>query len=156
MSAIAELMIEQKAAFTLAGMRLRCKPGTKDIPQLWGQFNPAVATMPGVTDPMVCYGVCHNFDKETQEFDYVAACEIAEDASLADNMVRVEVPAQSYAVFSSTLPEIGATFDKIYGEWLPNSGYQRAEGPEFELYDEHFDPNDPNSSFRIYVPVTKK
>jgi AraC family transcriptional regulator len=48
---------------------------------------------------------------------------------------------------------IGATFDAIYNGWLPNSGYRRAKGLEFELYDAQFDPNRPDSKMFIYVPV---
>ena len=38
---------------------------------------------------------------------------------------------------------------------LPASGYQRAAGPEFELYGEAFNPEDSTSEFHAYVPVSK-
>ena len=41
----------------------------------------------------------------------------------------------------------------IYETWLMQSDYQRAPGPEFELYDENFDPEDPSSEMYFYVPV---
>ena len=40
-----------------------------------------------------------------------------------------------------------------YQQWLPQSGYKRAIGPEFELYDEKFNPQDPASMLYRYVPI---
>jgi predicted transcriptional regulator YdeE len=38
---------------------------------------------------------------------------------------------------------------------LPQSGYRRAHGPEFELYGEQFNPSDSNAMLHLYIPVTK-
>ena len=40
-----------------------------------------------------------------------------------------------------------------YQQWLPTSGYQRAAGPEFELYDEKFNPQDPTATLYLCVPI---
>ncbi len=47
-------------------------------------------------------------------------------------------------------------FDHIYQEWLPASDYQRQPGPEFELYDERFDPHDPESELDVYISIKIK
>ena len=65
------------------------------------------------------------------------------------------MPAQTYAVFSCTIPTIRETYQDIYGIWLPTSGYVRAPGPELELYGEAFDARDPASVFDVYIPVLK-
>ena len=66
------------------------------------------------------------------------------------------ISSGGYAVFTCTLPTIGATYEHIYGTWLPASGYRHADGPEFELYrDEEFDPEDPDSVMHIYIPIEK-
>ena len=61
---------------------------------------------------------------------------------------------QKYAVFECTLPTIGQTYGYIMEQWQPASGYQRADAPDFEVYDEKWDMNDPQGSpMYIYWPV---
>ena len=57
------------------------------------------------------------------------------------------------AVFTTTLPQIGETFRNAYHTWLPQAGHQPTGGPEFERYDERFDPQDPGSEFDLYIPI---
>jgi AraC family transcriptional regulator len=144
-----------KEAFSLVGMMYSGKPQGDDIPQLWRAFGARMGEVAGVVSPGDCYGATHSYDMDTGEMEYVAAMEVPADAPVPDGMVRVDVPAQTYAVFPCTLPAIQATFGQIYSEWLPASGYQRAPGSEFELYDGAFDPNDPASIFYAYIPVVK-
>ena len=149
----AEMRIVTKPAFTVAGMRYRGDNANNEIPQLWGQFNGKMGILPGRVDNTTCYGVCANFDEATKEFDYTAACEIAPGAELPEGMVALEIPAQTYAVFETTLPRIHETMEQIDSVWLPASEHERADGPELELYGETFNPNDPASTFSIYVPI---
>ena len=72
---------------------------------------------------------------------------------LPEGMSQWNVPANTYAVFETTLPTIGDTFGYIYNSWLPTSGYRQAAGPYFERYDETFSPDNPRLS--IYIPVVK-
>jgi AraC family transcriptional regulator len=65
------------------------------------------------------------------------------------------VPANTYAVFKTTLPTIGQTFGTIYNTWFPTSGYKQAAGPNFERYRETFNPDDPAPKLEIYIPVEK-
>ena len=65
-------------------------------------------------------------------------------------MVSWHVPAWTYAVFTTKLATLRATFDQVYA-WLPSSGYQRADGPEFEFYDEHFMGG--NSDMYVCIPI---
>lgn len=52
---------------------------------------------------------------------------------------------------------LGNTFDLVYFDWLPQTGYNRAEADEFEVYDERFlGPEDETSEVDIYIPVEKK
>jgi AraC family transcriptional regulator len=79
--------------------------------------------------------------------------EVESAEGMPEGIVVWEVPAATYAVFPTTLTEIGATYERMYGQWLPASGYQRAPGPDIELYDENFNPDTPGSVFYLYVPV---
>lgn len=146
-----EPQIVSKPALTLVGLKLHGKLEGMDIKSLWNGFGPRMAEIKDA-DPAVCYGAMDNYDEATQEFDYLAACE-AKSAAAPAGMVSWHVPAQTYAVFPCTLTNIGEAWMTAYQQWLPTSGYQRAAGPEFELYDEKFNPQDPASTLYLCVPI---
>ena len=68
---------------------------------------------------------------------------------------RSASPNKPYAVFATTLPTEGETYGRIASEWLPQSGYRRARGPEFEPSGEQFNPSDSNSMLHLYIPVVR-
>ena len=147
-----EPQIVKKPAMTLVGLQLHGKLEGIDLKSLWNGFGPRMAEIKG-GDPNVCYGAMDNYSEATGEFDYLAACEAKSAATLPVGMVSWNIPAQTYAVFPCTLPEIGQAWMTAYQQWLPKSGYRRAAGPEFELYDEKFNPQDPASVLYLYVPI---
>lgn len=143
-----------RPAFTVIGLLYRGGNKNNEIPQLWGALYPArAAEITGKVDPNTAYGVEDNFDMEAGVWDYLAGYEVAADASVPPGMTRKHIPAQTYAVFATTLPEIGKTMDAIHQGWMPTSGYRRADGPEFELYDEDFAPAMGKFGLTIYMPV---
>lgn len=142
-------------AFSVVGMKLRAKAQDNRIPKLWGEFVPRIGEIQHLAKSHTSYGLSDNMDEKTGEFDYVAACKVNRADAIPAGMVRVDLPEQTCAVFTTTLSKIGESFQEIYGTWLPSSGYHRAEGPDFELYDEKWDSDDPNSEFYLYIPVTK-
>ncbi len=148
-----DVKVVSRPAFTVAGMLYRGNNSNKEIPALWDKFGPKMGILPHRIDPQSCYGVCDNFDEEAEIFDYVSACEVKPGEEMPEGMVTREIPAQTYAIFNTTLPEIQATMGYIYSTWLPSSKYERGPGPEFELYGEEFSPDEPASRFDIYVPV---
>jgi len=148
-----EPKIVGKPAFTVAGIKYRGKNEQNEIPRLWESFVARMQEIRNAVNPAVCYGVCDNMDGETGEFDYLAAVEVTDDADLPDGMVAWAIPAQTYAVFTCTLPTIAKAYEHIYQTWLPASKYKRACGPEFELYDADFDHQQPESKLHLYVPV---
>ena len=148
-----EPRIESRAAFRVVGMKYRGKNEQNEIPLLWREFGSRVAEVQNRMEAHTTYGVMGNYVEDTGEFDYVAGINVSTDADIPEGMVSWDVPAQTYAVFSSTLPTIGNTLEHIHRTWLPASGYRQAEGPALELYDEEFDPENPDSLMYIYIPV---
>lgn len=142
-------------AFSVVGMKIRAKAQDSRIPKLWGEFVPRMGEIPHLAESQVSYGLSDNMDESSGEFDYVAACKVNRVDAVPEGMVRVDLPDQICAVFTTTLSKIGESFQEIYGTWLPRSGYQRAEGPDFEVYDEKWDSDDPKSEFYLYIPVKK-
>ena len=69
-----------------------------------------------------------------------------------------DVPANRYAVFTHVgeVHRIKETYEEIFGTWLPGSEWIRGEGPDFELYDERFDPKTMGGEVDIYVPIAPK
>jgi AraC family transcriptional regulator len=63
------------------------------------------------------------------------------------------VPEGKYAVFTCTLKTIHEAYQYAFQTWLPGSGYQRADGPDFEYYDADFDPDAGHPELYIYIPI---
>jgi AraC family transcriptional regulator len=123
------------------------------IPGLWQRFHQTVADLPGRVG-QVAYGVCCNGD-DAGNFDYIAGVEVTDFSGLPREFMRVRIPAQKYAVFThhEHISTIRRTINAIWNHWLPASGFQVADAPNFERYDENFDPNTGNGGFEIWVPI---
>jgi len=144
-----------RSAFIVVGLRQRGTPESipQDVPPMWCRLMQRAVEIKHGVNPREAFGVIGRPDPATREFDYVAGFAVADASEIPEGMVRVHVPAQTYAVFPCTLPTLMDTFKYIYQTWLPQSPRQRAEGPEFELYGEEFNPADPDSRMYVYVPV---
>lgn len=139
-------------AFTVVGIKYHGKNEHNEIKRIWGEsFLGRLDEIGYRSVPPVTYGVMGNYDPVTGEFDYVAGTGVERADDVPTGMVRWDVPAQRYAVFPCTLATLMSTFQHISETWLPQSGYQRAEGPELELYDEHFAGE--HSTVYVYIPV---
>jgi AraC family transcriptional regulator len=147
------IKIAERPKFTVVGLKYRGKNEQGEIPQLWQALGPRTGEIQNMVDDKAAYGISANIDNETGEFDYIAGYEVSSTEEVPEGMVAFQVPAGRYAVVSTTLPKIGETFDLAYHTLLPQAGHQPSGGPEFELYDERFDPRDPDSTFELYVPI---
>lgn len=145
-----------KPAFTVIGLKIRTTPMSPEIPQLWGEFAPRIDEVQHTTEPNVSYGLMGHYDQVVGTFDYMAGVSVEQVANLPAGMAAWDVPASTYAVFDATLSTIGAVFGHIYNSWLATSDYQQTTDLNFERYGETFNPDDPNSTMSIYVPVQKK
>jgi AraC family transcriptional regulator len=126
---------------------------TGGIPALWEQFIPEIGKIPGQKSE-VTYGICCNPDGKGG-FEYIAGVEISKLDDLPDKYRWVEVQPQRYAIFEhkgalDTLPQ---TFQYIWKTWLPQSGYQAADAPEFERYSEDFNPKLNTGVLEIWLPL---
>ena len=147
-----KIKLERKPAFTVVGMKHRGKAQSNEIPQLWSSFLPRTAEIKNRTNKDICFGAEDNYDETTREFDYMACIEVNQVDDLPLGMEQWQIPANTYAIFPTTLPDINNTYANIESR-LADSGLERKLAPEFELYDETFDAADPESLFYIYVPV---
>ena len=149
-----EIKIETKPAFTAAGMNYFGKNENSEIPQMWDQFMPRHGEISGKVEPSVCYGICGEMEEDGR-FRYLAGYQVAPGNEQPQDMQSWDMPEQTYAVFPSTLQTLHETYQYAFQTWLPQSEYEHAPGPDFEFYDEDFDPK-AGTGLYVYIPVKKK
>jgi AraC family transcriptional regulator len=134
------------------GERYTCE-SSAGIPGQWQRFHQSVQNIPGRIGP-VAYGVCCNGD-DAGNFDYIAGVEVSDFSDLPREFSRVRIPEQRYAVFTHRdhISTIRRTINTIWNHWLPASGLKAADAPNFERYDENFDPLTGNGGLEIWIPV---
>ncbi|MEG1038505.1 MAG: GyrI-like domain-containing protein [Pseudomonas sp.] len=153
-AAVHPVRFEQADALIIAGIGGRFTAATiSSIPQLWQRFEPHIGRVPGQLGAHT-YGVCCNANGKGH-FDYIAGVQVADGQVLPADFQQVHLAPQRYAVFEhhGSLDNLKATFQAIWNEWLPASGEQAAQAPEFERYGEDFDPFDSRSVMEIWLPL---
>ena len=151
---LAEPRFESRKAFLAAGLSARydyesCGGG---IPAQWQRFAAYLGSVPGQLGSDA-YGVRYNSDDDG--LDYLCGVEVGEFSQLPPELSRVRVPANRYAVFThyGHISAIRSTWSTIWSKWLPKSGHQLADAPDFERYDARFDPRSGNGAVEIWVPL---
>ena len=155
-----EPRLAHRPAFRVVGMAGHFTPATASrIPELWERF----ARGPMETVPhrrgTHTFGICADADPVAPEagFTYVAAVEVSHIDDVPAGLVALTVPASRYAVFThaghiSRLPD---TVKQIWGDWLPAAPYRHVAAPDFELYDERWDPATGEGDIDVWVPITE-
>ena len=69
----------------------------------------------------------------------------------------MRVPAQRYAVFTHQghVSGLNGAWMRIWNEWIPQSGYRIAHTPEFERYDDRFDPKTEGGIVEIWCSIVQ-
>lgn len=109
-------------------------------------------------------GICFPSDPATGRFSYVIGVEVENYDRVPAELFRAELPAATYAVFTTPPADrangqfsaaIQGTWQYIWDEWFPSSGYEYAAGAvDFELYDER-SSGDTGLVMDIYVPIRR-
>jgi len=151
---LAEPRIETGKAMKLAGLseRYNCESSAA-IPSLWQRFGAHIGNIPGQIGKCA-YGAKYDGD-ENGYFNYMCAWEVAANTPESTELQYLEIPAQTYLVFthSDHVSTIRQTCITIWDKYLPQSKYKVSKGPEFELYDEKFDPITGLGGFEIWIPI---
>jgi AraC family transcriptional regulator len=153
--------IIRKEAFKIIGMRYYGGNQKGEIKQLWDVFLPVEEKIKNRIHPDTGYGVCYPVEEpgSNNAFEYIAAVEVSSLDEIPQGMVGRTIPAQHYAVFShkGSVDNIPQTYQAIYAVWQPKSGYELVKAPDFEYYDERFNPDKPEASeLDIYIPVKRE
>jgi AraC family transcriptional regulator len=162
----------RKTAIKLAGFAIKItakdKESTNAFTKLWLEY-----TFDGSKKKLhnesfikshVEYGACLPENPENGEFEYVVGIEVKDEICIIPNEYYVcTIPEALYAVFSpppSDLEDLSfsiqGTYNYIFSEWFPNSGYEFMEnGVDFVLCDEHCQA-EIGKFTEIYIPVVKR
>lgn len=81
-----------------------------------------------------------------------ALCEWPKDADLPSEWESFAFKGGLYAVFKHRGTS-SAIFQQIYSEWLPNSGYQLADLPHFEVFDANYVWGHEDAEELIAIPI---
>ncbi len=159
--------IEEKEAFSIIGIKKR-------VPIIFNGVNPEIAAMwqslniemitklkeLSNVEPLGIISASVNFSEgrmeEKGELDHYIG--VATTKECPDNLVQLEVPVSTWAVFESVGPfpeTLQNIWGRIYSEWFPSSNYEQAKGPEI-LWNENKDVTSPTFKSEIWIPVTKR
>ncbi|MGH8285951.1 MAG: AraC family transcriptional regulator [Steroidobacteraceae bacterium] len=145
---------ESGKALLMAGLgeRYTCETSA-GIPAQWQRFLPHLGKIPGQVG-RAAYGVRCNFD-DAGNFDYLCGVEVSDFSRLPADWSRLRIPERRYAVFSHRdhISAIRSTWNTIWNKWLPESGHEAADAPDFERYDEKFDSATGMGGVEIWVPI---
>ena len=159
--------IEEKEAFHIVGIKKR-------VPIVFNGVNSEIAAMWKALDdniintlknlsnvePLGLISASTNFSEcrmeEKGELDHYIG--VATTKACPNNLVTLEVPSLTWAVFESIGPfpaTLQNIWGRIYSEWFPSSNYEQAEGPEI-LWNADKDVTSPSFKSEIWIPIIKK
>ncbi len=151
-----EPKIITKEAFKAVGLKSR-SPQPGEIPALWNEFRNRLSELNNIKNPHIFYGLIERQGEKVRSFNYYPSQEIMNGEDVPEGFECIHVMENQYVVFThkGSLDKLSDTYHYIYGNWFPKSGYDFAEGCEFELMDStrFFGPMDENSEIDIYIPI---
>ncbi|MCY6958380.1 AraC family transcriptional regulator [Clostridium brassicae] len=170
-------VIIKKSAFKVAGYGIKTNITngnyTKDIASFWSNYNGEnlESKMYKILNPPKHgeVGLCVPANGESGDATYLLGVIVDNFDNVTDEMITVEVPEATYAVFTTPpvdtskdldnkdFPEaIKNTWKYIFEEWFKDSEYVFDESKlDFEFYDERCHGRK-DTVMEIYVPVEKK
>jgi len=105
----------------------------------------------------VINAVCGYCEPGEDVFPYML-CALKKADSKTDGYKVAQIPKNTWAVFQSEKTdrigtEIPTLFQRAYSEWLPSSGYDKALGPDMEIY---YTAEDGRYFEEVWIPVLRK
>jgi len=145
----------------LAGMQTFGNVEQGSPPEMWQVLMNNPMDVPDRVNPELYYGL-ESYTREmesTGKWFYLAGVEVSGFESLPVQLCARRIPASEYAVFEyhgAISPRLKETFEYIYRQWLPQSGYMQNGPYDLERYDTRFKgPDNEKSVFEILIPVTR-
>ena len=161
--------IVSRRGMILMGLEVFGNPyegGGRGIHQLWERFEPIwtqeIGHIPHVADPNVGYELhADTWDHDKSGNSYVmAGVELTELGEIPLEMFVRVLPPATYALFTLLATEMRTNWvERMFQEWLPSSGYERAAKPGYilETYDgaRFKGMGNPESQIDILLPIRR-
>ncbi|GAF63359.1 putative DNA-binding protein [Bacillus sp. TS-2] len=132
-----DYQIIKKEGFTVVGKReFVADSGGAFEPKLWESLEEIELELKPLTTTAFP-GILHVSISLENGTDYYIATATSDPCP--EGMVELRIPAQTWAVFSVTgpIPEaLLETWEKVYTDWFPTSGYELANAPEIIYSDQ--------------------
>ncbi len=129
------------------------------INKLWNKFMQRTTEI-GHSKSGIAFGICCKKHPILEAADdgsiiYIAALPVEKIDSLPNGMVETTLAAGKYAVFTHKGPlrNLPETLDRIWGEWASAGKLKLRDAPDFELYDQRFDPEMLDGEIDICIPI---
>ena len=129
--------------------------------ELWSSFMPRKKEIQNVIGSEL-----YNIQINPENFDFSpntpfvkwAVVEVSNFDLVPESMETLEIQQGLYAVFNykGNQSNAAAFFNAIYNQWLPSSGYELGNHPQFEILGEKYMNNNPNSEEEIWIPIKNK
>jgi AraC family transcriptional regulator len=152
--------IEEREAFEVFGVEKIFKNDeTGKVPGFWDELHKSgeyerlfqAAGAKPFDNGMCCINaVCGYCEPGENTFPYMI-CALRKPDSDTTGFKIAQIPKTTWAVFRGETKNIGLAipelFRRAYSEWLPSSGYDKAIGPDMEIYYKDFE--------EVWIPVKK-
>lgn len=148
---------EELGELLIAGFGSRYTFDTNEgIPAQWQRFAPHIGAVPAQLGPET-YGVACNFDNGGS-FEYIAGLRVSDFDDLPDGFATIRIRAQHCAVFShpAHVSMLRRTHYTIWNQWLPGSGLEMEDAPNFEQYGKDFNPMSGYGPIEVWMPVNHR
>lgn len=153
-----------KDAFQVVGKGIRTSTvngeNHREIPKFWNESNSNgfVEKLEEDCGSLGIIGACMEFDTTQEKLTYLICAE-KNGKDIPSDWEEKKIPASTWAVFESVGAMPGAipkTWDRIFFEWFPSTGYEHAGGPELEVYSTKGDTNADDYRCEVWIPIVKK
>lgn len=124
---------------------------------LWQAFIPIYKQMGNTVGSLISLQIYPpNFDGNPETpFEKWVCVAVTDTEQLPADIGVLDFPAGEYAVFlhKGTSAQFQDTLGFIYGDWLPNSGYELDDRPHFEVLGEKYKRDDATSEEEVWIPI---
>lgn len=148
----------------LAGIKIRTSLSENRTHELWRRFKPRLKEIIDRKNSdfysIQLFDENLEFSQFTPQtfFEKWAAVEVESGENLPEGLELFILEPGKYARFihKGTPDRFPETSKYIFGHWLPNSSYELDSRPHFEIMDENYQVDNPNSEEEVYIPIHLK
>lgn len=153
--------IVEQAAMTLVGLRTQCfgvdsekNNIASQLPPLWELFLGRLDEIDHRTSTNG-YGVIRQESADSDRLIYDAAVEVSSATTVPEGMVRLDLPATTYARFThrGVVADLDHTVNYVYSAWLTSADHRHTYGADLEIYGEGYHPTSPESVMAYAIPI---